>query len=135
MLSPLWASILCLVSHTPPRRSPAPQCLWGAVPLWGTCVRVSRHTVGEESAAATRRRVGEKVESPSTGESQGSPVPHGGNQWRGRERPRHRPLGKSAHVHFNCTKRSPAEGPGSCMRCRRRLGAAWGGHALRVQRA
>ena len=28
-------------------------------------------------------------------------------------RPRHRLISKSAHVHFNCTKRSPAEGPGS----------------------
>ena len=69
--------------------------------------------------------MGEKVESPSHGGepglsgSMGEPVAREG-------RPRHRLISKSAHVHFNCTKRSPAEGPGSLCGSAW-LGDAWGG--------
>ena len=55
-----------------------------SAPLRGTSVtyRVTQG-VGDRSAAATRRRVGEKVESPDTGESPGSPVPWGGTSGAG----------------------------------------------------
>ena len=52
------------------------------------------------------------MESPSHG---GEPGLSGsmGEPVAGEERPRHCLISKSAHVHFNSTKRSPAEGPGS----------------------